>query len=123
MTTRDWAGLDQWRREGAQIWASKRLDESTPWFDGHFPGQAILPGVAMLALVCQATRRGFDEALSLRQVARVRFREVVTAGVELALTLDLKESPEEVETVFSVNAGELNFARGRLVFARRDRGS
>ncbi|MBW2699985.1 MAG: hypothetical protein JRF33_04115 [Deltaproteobacteria bacterium] len=123
MTTRDWAGLDQWRREGSQIWASKRLDESTPWFDGHFPGQAILPGVAILAMICQATRMGFDEALVLRQVARVRFRELVTPGVELVLTLDLKESLDEVEALFSVNAGEQNFARGRLVFARRDRGS
>ena len=123
MTTRDWTGLDHWRREGSKIWASKRLDESTPWFAGHFPGQAILPGVAMLALVCQATRRGFDETLALRRVVRVRFRELVRPGVELALTLDLKESSDEIETFFSVSAGEQNLARGRLVFVRRDRGS
>jgi len=33
-----------------------RAPQNSPWFDGHFPGQPILPGVALISLIKKGIR-------------------------------------------------------------------
>ncbi|OPY88950.1 MAG: 3-hydroxyacyl-(acyl-carrier-protein) dehydratase FabZ [Syntrophus sp. PtaU1.Bin208] len=33
-----------------------RAPQNSPWFDGHFPGQPILPGIALISLVKKGIR-------------------------------------------------------------------
>lgn len=51
-----------------------------PWFDGHFPGRPILPGVAALALIAAALDRG-----PVRAIAHARFRSTIAPAERLAL--------------------------------------
>ncbi|HEX7954233.1 MAG TPA: hypothetical protein VF523_14280 [Burkholderiales bacterium] len=55
------------------------------WFEGHFPGRPILPGVAQIALVMEALTRESDHALSLRGIAFARLRQLVLPGDRLEL--------------------------------------
>ena len=56
-----------------------------PWFEGHFPGNPILPGVAQLTLVVEALARERGAALTLGGIAFVRLRQLVRPGERLRL--------------------------------------
>lgn len=68
-----------------------RIPVDHPAFAGHFPGQPLLPGVALLAEVLEAVLA--DAALAGRlgpapRLAHVKFLAPVRPGAELALELD-----------------------------------
>jgi len=56
------------------------------YFEGHFPGRPILPGVAELALVVDALGRHTGQAATLRAIRFARLRQVVGPGERLELT-------------------------------------
>ena len=70
-----------------EIQAHIRVRADSPWFDGHFPETPVLPGVAQLGMVhdllCQASKRH----LPVRQVSRVRFKQMIRPDQALILTI------------------------------------
>ncbi len=50
------------------------------WFEGHFPGRPILPGIAALALLADAHDGG-----PVQRIVHARFRQVIAPGERLAL--------------------------------------
>ena len=58
------------------------IPPDAPWFEGHFPGAPILPGVIQLGLVQQAAGR------RIRRIERLRLRHPVGPGDELVIRLD-----------------------------------
>lgn len=84
-----------------------------PAFDGHFPGQPILPGVVLLTLVFEALAR--QPALAARlgqppQVDQVKFPAPVRPGARLRVVL----SEAATGVAFEVADGDRCVARGRL---------
>lgn len=63
------------------------------WFEGHFPGMPILPGVAQLVLVERALREVLPgiEGLAPRTVRQLKFRALTKPGMKLRLVIDLPE--------------------------------
>jgi 3-hydroxymyristoyl/3-hydroxydecanoyl-(acyl carrier protein) dehydratase len=81
-------------------------------FDGHFPGQPILPGVAVLALVAEALEPP-DGARAIRSVRSARFRERVLPGMRL----DLSHARGDDGFVrFDVRDGGRRVADGAIAF-------
>ncbi|MBV9655418.1 MAG: beta-hydroxyacyl-ACP dehydratase [Acetobacteraceae bacterium] len=69
---------------GQTIRAECRVPETSPVFEGHFPGHPILPGVLMIESMAQAggwlllARSGFENAAFLAQVKAAKMRDFVT---------------------------------------------
>lgn len=63
------------------------------WFEGHFPGRPILPGVAELALAIAALRRETGKPLPLRGIAFARLRHLVLPGDRLELSAHTGTAP------------------------------
>jgi 3-hydroxymyristoyl/3-hydroxydecanoyl-(acyl carrier protein) dehydratase len=89
-----------------------------PAFDGHFPGQPLLPGVALLAEVLEAARAD----LALRncigpapRLAVAKFLAPVRPGASLDIDFRLGEST----LAWTVREGTRVVASGQ--FARQDR--
>jgi 3-hydroxyacyl-[acyl-carrier-protein] dehydratase len=60
--------------------AETRLPPESPWFSGHFPGNPILPGVAVLAMVAEMVRYAEEKKkgkVRISGVKRVRFKQPV----------------------------------------------
>jgi len=60
--------------------ARLRLETSSRAFAGHFEGQPILPGVAILVIVRHALRAMGGRATTLQALPSVRFRHAVRPG-------------------------------------------
>jgi len=65
--------------------ASIAIPAGGAWFEGHFPGRPILPGVATLALVLDALARETRYPVSLRGMVFARLRQLVLPDDRLEL--------------------------------------
>jgi 3-hydroxyacyl-[acyl-carrier-protein] dehydratase len=77
--------------EGA-ITANVRVPAGSPWFDGHFPGFAVLPGVAQLAIVAGVLEEALDVRVRVTDVSRVRFKTAVLPDQLLEVRITAKEN-------------------------------
>ena len=68
-----------------------RLTDTFAWFEGHFKGVPILPGVAQLVLVERALKARLAEGsgLSTRTVRNLKFKAPTTPGMTMDLVLTI----------------------------------
>jgi 3-hydroxymyristoyl/3-hydroxydecanoyl-(acyl carrier protein) dehydratase len=90
------------------------VEASNPWFEGHFPEFAILPGVVQIGWAEHFSRAlyGFDTGLSTLE--QIKFKRPILPGARLTLVLrpdmqtrKLRYEYRDVDTSYS--AGTLNF--------------
>jgi 3-hydroxyacyl-[acyl-carrier-protein] dehydratase len=83
---------------GERIHAYKNVSFNEEFFQGHFPGQPVMPGVLQLEAMAQAGAllasgiSGFDpekQLIYLMAFDKVKFRKVVTPGDKLELFVKL----------------------------------
>ncbi|GAB4203293.1 MAG: hydroxymyristoyl-ACP dehydratase [Sandaracinaceae bacterium] len=100
------------------------------FFEGHFEGNPMLPGVAQLvSLVDARARRHFADVLAglgARRVSRLKFQATVRPGepLELGLTLVPGEEPQvrfRIDRL--VGDGREAASAGTLTYARAPAGS
>ena len=49
----------------------------SPWFDGHFPGEPVLPGVAQISMVFDVIQKASECERGVSRINRVRFKRIV----------------------------------------------
>ena len=74
------------------ISARVRVPAGSSWFDGHFPGFAVLPGVAQLAIVAGVLEEALESRVRVTDMSRVRFKTAVLPDQVLEVRLTPKES-------------------------------
>ena len=93
----------------------------SPWFSGHFPGQPILPGIALVymaeqAIIQDALAKG--EQLQLHTLKRVRFTQPVRPGETLSLNIVSEEAGEDILFSFKV-ANKENIVCSGIIVAKK----
>lgn len=87
--------------DGKSLSAIKNVTINEPFFQGHFPGQPIMPGVLILEAMAQATGLlAFSEMGTAHKsklyllvgIDKSRFRGQVVPGDQLKLQISLKRS-------------------------------
>jgi 3-hydroxymyristoyl/3-hydroxydecanoyl-(acyl carrier protein) dehydratase len=78
-------------RASGQAVVEFRLRADYPGFDGHFPGEPVLPGMCHIDLAVQAAECVFSTPLRLAAVRRARFTRKVVPGEALEVWLDWDE--------------------------------
>ncbi len=99
--------------------SSRRIDHETmearivfgrddTWFNGHFPGDPVLPGVAMLASVVELAIDGLGlERTEIAGFNKVRFTKMLGPGDELTIILNTSRMADSNEIVFTIrNQGQ-----------------
>jgi 3-hydroxyacyl-[acyl-carrier-protein] dehydratase len=89
-----------------------RLPAGSAYLNGHFPGEAILPGVAQLALAVHAGSLLRGEALALAGARSVRFRRPLRPEDEFEVLVTRGDAEDELR--FEVRAGNAKAATGIL---------
>jgi len=107
-------------RRGDVLVAHAVASPEAVWFQGHFPGAPLLPGVAMLALVEEALALFWSDAgqpqVEIRAFRRVRFRQRVEPGANLRIRA---RRLDEKQFRFSVEAGGLPACTGECAVVER----
>ena len=93
----------------------------SPWFSGHFPGQPILPGIALVymaeqAIIQDALAKG--EQIQLHTLKRVRFTQPVRPGETLSLNIVSEEAGEDILFSFKV-ANKKNIVCSGIIVAKK----
>ena len=93
-------------KEGESIVALKNVTMNEPYFQGHFPGVPVMPGVLILEALAQAAgvlaykstnTLPADGALYLfAGIDNARFRRVVEPGDQLRLEVKLLRTKKEI---------------------------
>jgi 3-hydroxyacyl-[acyl-carrier-protein] dehydratase len=66
----------------------------SPWFDGHFPENPTLPGIAQLEMAIDAIRLVSKRNLSVTGFRKVRFKRVIRPGEKLKVIATPRKSQE-----------------------------
>jgi len=82
---------------GKTLTAIKNVTMNEPFFQGHFPGEPVLPGVLILEamaqagsiLACLSDREMIGRLAYFAGVDKARFRRVVRPGDQLILKLEM----------------------------------
>lgn len=76
--------------------AQVRVPADSPWFDGHFPGMPLLPGVAQLAMVESVISQAWEPKRKAARFTRVRFKLKIDPGTPV--TVKINRSTNKVDT-------------------------
>ncbi|MCX5897693.1 MAG: hypothetical protein NTY29_05795 [Proteobacteria bacterium] len=93
----------------------------SPWFDGHFPGQPILPGIAMIAMAFDAARQKEaheGKRIRLKAVKRVRFKKPVRPEEPFTLALKREQKESGICYNFTILLGDEAACTGTLTVER-----
>lgn len=81
------------------------VKEDSPWFSGHFPGQPILPAIAMIAFVWEAIEL-FGKKIEIqflpKEYRRVRFRQLIRPPQKISIRV--RYDRERSGFHFSINS-------------------
>ena len=103
MSVFDFAGLDVLvSEEDGKIQASFTPPADFPPFNGHFPDNPILPGVAHITLITEILNRAKGPGYVLDTVKRVKFLSPILP--EKPLSVEVVSRPGEEDGLVSVEA-------------------
>lgn len=90
-----------------------RVPADLRYFEGHFEGDPIVPGIAqLLSLVWDQAKIAWPDLPAPREVRRLKFLDALRPEDELAITLVRKPG----KLSFEIFKGETRCTRGSLVF-------
>jgi len=101
--------------EEGEIRARIRVPADSPWFDGHFPEEPVLPGIAQLGMVHDLLCRAFDRQLPVARMSRVRFRQMIRPEQQLTLIVQRDEAAGSHR--FRIAGDEGSICTGQILLA------
>jgi len=85
-------------------------------FEGHFPGEPILPAVLQLMAVRLLAETMAGSPLDSIGAERLKFKGMVRPAEEVMILVNLREERELLRADFSLKRGSAIVASGTLVF-------
>lgn len=76
------------------------------WFDGHFPGQPILPGLAQVHMACCWSRRLWGWVPVTNMMSQLKFRRILRPDDTVQLRLDRNRQTSRLKFSYTL-AGEV----------------
>jgi len=73
--------------EASVITAQFIVKSGSPWFDGHFPGNPIIPGIAQMSMIFDLMQRAMGPGLKLDGFKRVRFKQLIRPDTPISVLI------------------------------------
>lgn len=86
-----------------------------PAFEGHFPGQPVLPGVVQMAAVRGLLQRVLSQDLTIASCSRIKFRDAVVPGDDVMVEAQVDAEAGGYAVRFSLTRGDKPISAGRLL--------
>ncbi len=102
-----------WQEPGVSASVEVHVPAQLRYFDGHFPGDPIVPGVAQLGpLAERQARRAWPDLGATAAVKRLKFMQALRPGDDLTLSLSRKGD----KVTFKIHKAGEECTRGSLAF-------
>ena len=75
------------------ILASTLLRPEHPIFQGHFPGQPVLPGVCMLEMITEITNNQLKQKFRITAAPLIKFLNMIDPGKDPLIQFEIKYEP------------------------------
>ncbi len=79
----------------SEITAGIKLNANHEIFEGHFPGNPIMPGVCMMQIIKEITEKVLDKNLFLQTSTNIKFMAKINPNVNPDLSIQIAYSEEE----------------------------
>ncbi len=111
--------IDQ-QQDGQTLQLQLYIPSNLYYFDGHFPGRPVLPGVVQTHWAVHYARAQWGELGQFAALEAVKFQQIVGPNQHLRLALEYQ--PEKDKLYFSYTSGDVeaprHHASGRVAFIR-----
>jgi 3-hydroxyacyl-[acyl-carrier-protein] dehydratase len=89
------------------------LNAQHPVFEGHFPGQPVLPGVTMMQTIQELLEKKLGQKVILKKASNMKFLNMIAPAVnpELDATIQHKEQDGEIRVTASLKFEALVFMK------------
>ena len=101
------------RNHGGRLSARVRIPARSTWFDGHFPGDPVLPAVAQLGVIRDLIDQALDGHPGVAAYRRVKFKRMIRPREVLDIIAEPK-TPGEAYT-FRITVGDEVACTGTVV--------
>jgi len=91
----DFFNITNLESTGSDINAVLEIDASHKIFEGHFPGQPVVPGVCMMQMLKEIMEEVTGEKLNLVKAHEMKFLAVIDPVINNIISATLKYSKEE----------------------------
>ncbi|NND88837.1 MAG: 3-hydroxyacyl-ACP dehydratase [Flavobacteriaceae bacterium] len=90
--------IDRFNYTESTVNATVKLNKDHEIFNGHFPGNPVLPGVCTMQIIKELTERALDKNLLLSVSSNIKFMALINPEKTPVLDLEIKVS-EEVDVI------------------------
>ncbi|MEL4341365.1 thioester dehydrase [Shewanella xiamenensis] len=87
------------------------------YFNGHFPEQAVLPGVTQLDWAVRLGCEHFGYNAAVANLEVLKFQQLILPGQEVTLVISHNAAKEKL--TFAYSDGDHRYASGRISFANK----
>lgn len=95
------------------------LNDKHPIFDGHFPGNPVVPGVCMLQIITELTSLTAGLPLRLQKASQVKYLNILTPGIQPTVNVKIDRNAENpLKVAASLFYGDMVFARLQGVMSK-----
>jgi len=87
--------IKELKNTDSEITASIKLNANHEIFEGHFPGNPIMPGVCMMQIIKELTEEVLAKELVLQTSTNIKFMAKINPETDPDLVLNIPYSEEE----------------------------
>jgi len=98
--------------DGAKAAVTMRVREDELVFEGHYPAQAVFPGVCVVDFVCRGAAAAFDREVVLSAIESAQFRTAIGPGDDLEAELTWQD--DRLAAVVAANGNQAAKLRLRV---------
>ena len=102
-----------------QVQAELCCPADFPAFNGHFPGQPVLPAVIQLAAIRSLTSELVGLELEPVRTGRLKFKGMVGPGDLINVRVDIRREGENWSSEFKMDHEGSTISSGSIIFRKR----
>ena len=103
------------REDNGKVVGTFVFSPDFPAFEGHFPGQPVLPAVVQIAAARLLAEKHLNRQLNPVNLGRAKFKSMVGPDEPITITISLDQSSDDVTISFSITAETKKVATGDII--------
>ena len=88
--------------QAPMIYATLLINENNKIFDGHFPGQPVMPGACMLQILKEVFEETLNRQYQLRKADQIKFLTLIDPRITTILQLNISYKPTDNNSIYIV---------------------